>query len=428
LRGRSGAFVLTAVTLGLTVALLLASPAGAVVTTSSQTQPWPGLTERVIWGQDQVAIYRIRGVNHIGPLHVAVHWRPARADLDLYLLDPAQASLNEPQGFLGTTPGRETVDWYVSSISPAGQQLGEDPVTHELRPVGDTYYVVVTAYNGAARFWIDGHYPRIVAGGGSDTMSPLNLESAPYRRPLAAGTTVGLSGAGFGNPFDYVPTSLGDVSVALEWPANVATKRVTYDPVARSQPANFQHYGLAGSALDPVFASFGPANWSPPVHGDPPSWYGLSAAYTVAPSTPTSPGRLEHYVPVLYLAARDPSLGPGGGLRTGVTTVGYRATLDFPQNLYLASAPGSVVRGMPVALIGTLARNGAWAPGGTPVRIQRLRDGVWKTALTVKVGKNGAWTAILYPQASASWRAEAPGDPRTGLALEDSTTRRTTVR
>jgi hypothetical protein len=409
------------------VVLLLASPARAVVTTSSQTQPRPGVTERVIWGQDQVAIYRISGVNHVGPLHIEVHWRPTRADLDIYLLDPGQTPLNESQGLLGKDPGRQAVDWYVSSISAAGQQLAEDPLTHELRPTGDTYYVVVTAFNGAGRFWIGGNYPRIVAGGGSDTVSLLTLESAAYRRPLTAGATVPVSGAAFGNPFDYVPTSVGAVSAALEWPANVATKRVTYDPVARPQPANFGHYGFAGTALDPVFASFGPADWSPPVHGDPPSWYGLSASYTVAPSTPTAPGRLEHYVPVLFLAAKDPAAGPIGGLRTGVTTVGYRATLDFPQNLYLASAPGGVLRGMPVALLGGLARDGRWAPAGTPVRIQRLRDGRWRTVVTVRVGKNGGWTAILYPQASATWRAEAVGDPLTGLALEHTVQHRIVV-
>jgi hypothetical protein len=415
------------VVLGLVVAVLLPSPATAVVTTSYQTQPRPGITERVIWGQNQVAIYKITGVNHVGSMHFAVHWRPTSADLDMYLLDSSQTSLNEPQGFLGTSKGREAIDFYVTSISTTGLQLGEDPVTHELRPVGDTYYVVVTAYNGAARFWVDGTYPCIAAGGGTDTFDPLNLASATYRRPLLAGTTARLSGAAFGDPFDCVPTSVGVASVALEWPAKVTTKRVTYDPVVAPKSANFQHYGLAGAALDPVFASLGPANWSPPVHGDPPSWYGLFATYTVARSTPTPPGRLEHYVPVLYLVAKDPALGPDGPLRTGISTVGYKATLDFPQNLYLASAPGSVLRGMPVALKGTLARDGGWAPAKTPVRIQRLNDGEWRTVVTTRVGKNGAWTAILYPRTSARWRAEAAGDALTGLALEHSTVRRIVV-
>jgi hypothetical protein len=415
------------VLLGLAAAVLLASPAAAVVTTSYQNQPRPGVTEHVIWGQNQVAIYKVAGVNHVGNMHFAVHWRPTSADLDIYLLDASQMSLNEPQGLLGTFRGREAIDWYVTSISAAGLQLVEDPVTHELRPVGDTYYVVVTAYNGAARFWVGGTYPCIAAGGGTDTISPSNLATAAYRRPVQAGTTTRLSGAAFGDPFDYVPTSVGVASVALEWPANVATKRVTYDPVTAPRPANFQHFGFAGTVLDPVFASLGPANWSPPVHGDPPSWYGLYATYPVAPSTPTRPGRLEHYVPVLYLVAKDPTLGPDGPLRTGISTRGYKATLDFPQNLYLASAPGSVFRGMPVALKGTFARDGAWAPATTAVRIQRFRDGKWRTVLTTRVGKNGAWTAILYPRTTGRYRAEATGDALTGLALEHSTVRRIVV-
>jgi hypothetical protein len=415
------------VLLGLAAALLLASPAAAVVTTSYQTQPRPGITERVIWGQNQVAIYKVAGVNHLGKMHFAVHWRPTTADLDIYLLDSSQMSLNEPQGFVGASKGREAIDFYVTSISAAGLQLVEDPVTHESRPVGDTYYVVVTAYNGAARFWVDGTYPSIAAGGGTDTVDPSNLAAVAYRRPVQAGTTARLSGAAFGDPFDYTPTSVGVASAALEWPANVATKRVTYDPVVAPMPANFQHYGFAGTVLDPVFASLGPANWSPPVHGDPPSWYGLYATWNVARETPTRPGRLEHYVPALYLVARDPAAGPHGPLRTGISTVGYKATLDFPQNLYLASAPGSVLRGMPVALKGTLARDGGWAAAKTPVRIQRLRDGKWRTVLTTRVGKNGAWTAILYPTTTGRWRAEAAGDALTGLALEHSTVRRIVV-
>lgn len=417
----------TASVLALAVALLLTSSATAAVTTSYQSQPRPGLTERVIWGQNQVAIYKVSGVNHIGPMHFAVHWQPTTADLDLYLLDASQTSLNEPQGFLGESRGRETIDWFVASISPAGQQLVEDPVSHELRPVGDTYYLVVTAYNGAARFWVNGTYPRIATGGGIDTTSPLSLTSVAYRRPLRKGTTQPISGAAFGNPFTYLPTSVGAASVSLQWPANVATKRVTYDLVSAPEPANFQHYGFAGSVLDPVFASLGPANWAPPAHGDPPAWYGLYATYTVAQATPTRPGRLEHYVPVLYLVARDPALGPDGPLKTGVSTVGYRATLDFPQNLYLASAPGSVFRRMPVALRGALARDGGWAAPKTPVKIQRLSKGVWRTVTAVKVGKNGAWTAIVYPRSTASWRAQAAGNALTGLAVEHSTVRRIVV-
>jgi hypothetical protein len=405
----------------LALGLLSAAPAAAVVTTSSQIQTSPGITERVIWGQNQVAIYKVAGVNHIGSMHFEAHWRPTSADLDIYLLDASQTSLNEPQGFLGALKGREVIDYYVPSISPAGQQLSE--VTGQ--PVGDTYYIVVTAYNGAARFWVDGYYQRIVAG--TDTVDPLSAVAVPYRRPAREGATRSLSGAPYGSVFGYRPTSEGDVAVALEWPANGATKRITYDPVAAPRPANFQHYGFAGTALQPVFSSFGPENWAPPAHGDPPSWYGLLTTYAVAEATPARPGRVEHYVPVLYLAAADPLLGSDGPLKTGITTVGYRATLDFPQNLYLASAPSAVFRGMPAALRGTLARNGDWAPPRTPVRIQRrVKDG-WKTVVTAKVRADGAWTAIIYPRTSATWRAMAAGDAQTGLAVELSVSKRIVV-
>lgn len=403
--------------------LLLASPAPAVITTSSQTQSQPGLTERVIWGQNQVAIHKVAGVNHIGSMHFEVQWRPTSADLDIYLLDPSQTSLSEPQGLLGALKGREVIDYYVPSISPAG--LVEDPATQQ--PVGDTYYIVVTAFNGVADFWVEGSYPRISVGGGSDTVDPLNAVIVPYRRPTGAGTTRRLSGAAFANVFDYRPTSVGEVTVALEWPANGATKRVTYDPDKAPKPANFQHYGFAGPALTPVFSSLGAANWAPPPHGDPPSWYGLLATYDVAQGTPTRPGQLEHYVPVLYLVAADRYLGGEGPLRTGVSTVGYRATIEFPQNLYLVSAPSVVFRGMPAALKGTFARNGEWAPPKTPISIQRrVKDG-WRTVTTARVGRDGAWTAIIYPRSTGTWRARAAGDPQTGLAVESSVAKRIRV-
>ena len=90
-----------------------AAAAGAVASWSER-QMIPGLTERTIWGRDQVYVYRLpRNVTHTGDLHVELTYTPADRDCFVYLLGPvAKGSLEWQvcpgtygQGFLSQRPG-----------------------------------------------------------------------------------------------------------------------------------------------------------------------------------------------------------------------------------------------------------------------------------------------------------------------------------
>ena len=65
------------------------SAAAGAVASWSERQVVPGLTERTIWGRDQVYVYRLPGnVTHTGDLHVELTYTPADEDCFIYLLGP----------------------------------------------------------------------------------------------------------------------------------------------------------------------------------------------------------------------------------------------------------------------------------------------------------------------------------------------------
>ena len=102
-----------------------AAAAAAAVASWSERQTVPGLTERTIWGRDQVYVYRLpANVTHTGNLHVELTYTPADGDCFVYLLGPVAKGSQEwqvcpgtyGQGFLSLWPGREVVDYAVPAV------------------------------------------------------------------------------------------------------------------------------------------------------------------------------------------------------------------------------------------------------------------------------------------------------------------------
>jgi hypothetical protein len=440
-----------ALALGMFVAWLglVAGPSAAAtaVASWSERQTIPGLTERTIWGQDQVYVYRLpRNVTHTGNIHVELTYAPADGDCFLYLLGPvAKGSLEWQvcpgtygQGFLSLWPGREVVDYFVPGV------LDQDVVNEGV--LGDAYYVVVQAASAASRFRLSGYLPRTSAGS-MDTTSDATFTRFSFATPAAAGKSLSIAGAPYGGPFDLTPTSQGQVECRLQYPANAGQR--TVEAASAAQKASFEQYVYPplwepeGDAI-PVSQPTGPSHWdlydlnrhaAAPLAGA--DWYGLQGAFAVQAVGPWLPGQTYHYVPVLWLAAVQPyAVAPAqpGPPATGLRTVGYEATLLIPQNLRLASATPRVRRGRAVTLKGSLAVPSAatpgaavvWAPPGTPVTVQRKAGARWVKAKIVKTGVKGSWRASIRVRGTTQWRAWWPGGA--GVPAEYSLIRRTVVR
>ena len=419
--------------------------AGAVASWSEQ-QTIPGLTERTIWGRDQVYVYRLpANVTHTGDLHVELTYAPADGDCFVYLLGPVAKGSQEwqvcpdtyLQGFLPLQPGREVVDYAVPAV------LDQDPVDDGVR--GDVYYVVVQAANATSSFSLKGYLPR-VAGGSTDTTSPGTFARLPFRAPASARAKLKVAGAPYGGAFNLTPTSQGQAECRLQYPADVVKQTVS--PPSAALAASFEQYVYPplwdpeGGAI-PVAQPTDYAHWdlfdqnrhaAAPLAGD--DWYGLQGDFAVQAAGPWVPGRAYHYVPVLWLAAAQPyAVAPGqpGPPATGLQTVGYKATLLIPQNLRLASATRRVRRGRVATLKGTLAvptdatpgASISWAAPGTPVTIQRKSGGRWITARVVRTAANGVWRARVRVRSATRWRVWWPGAG--GVGAEYSLVKRTAV-
>jgi len=143
----AGILALTAALVTLVVLTVVASSPAVTVTDGQVT---PGLHERTIWDQTQVSIRKLpTGVNHYGTIHMELYFKNYAADLDVYLLDEDGDVITE-SGASGYWLGWESVDYQVADIATV-------PTT-----TGDTYYVLVVAFNGASDYFLWGYYPRLL--------------------------------------------------------------------------------------------------------------------------------------------------------------------------------------------------------------------------------------------------------------------------
>ncbi len=438
----SGAFALGLIITWLGVLAGPAAAAGAVASWSER-QVIPGLTERTIWGRDQVYVYRLpRNVTHTGDLHVELTYTPADGDCFIYLLGPvAKGSLDwqvcpgtDGQGFLSLWPGREVVDYAVPAV------LDQDALDDGVR--GDVYYVVVQAANAVSRFRLSGYLPRTAAGS-MDPTSDATFTRYSFRTPASARASIAVAGAPYGGPFDLTPTSQGQAECRLQYPADAGKRIVT--PASSSLKASFEQYVYPplwdpeGDAV-PLSQPTNASHWdlfglnrheAAPLSGD--DWYGLQGGFAVQAAGPWRPLQTYHYVPVLWLAAAQPyAVAPAqpGPPATGLRSVAYKATLLIPQNLRFASATRKVRKGRVAKLRGTLAvPSGAsvvWAPAGSRVTLQRKSGSRWITARVVTTGANGSWRASMRVRRNTKWRAWWPGAD--GIAAEYSLVKSTIVR
>lgn len=415
------------------VAVLLAFASTALAGTTnvgSETQVTPGTTQRTIWGENQVYIYRLpTGVNHAGYIHVEVTWNPTWADCDIYLLDSDFDAVNMEEGYNASFEGKEVIDYKVETIT---NQTIAHPEYDDDYMVGDAYYVLVYPFGDRSTFKIWGYYPQIdpTAGYGWAVKNAWNYWLYEFSKGPKT-----ISGAPYGGLFDFTPTSLGSVGANLEWPANVEDKTVGSDILEGLTPANFEQYMYAGSAWDEAFGTYGFGNWYPKTYnaGTDDEWAGLSNSRTLKKSgTSFTPLKAYHYVPGLWEVAADSAYGPyveydslgaitAGGLKLGVQKMGYKATITYPQNLRLVSATKSAHRGQTITLRGTYADSGAWMPAGTPVKIQKkTASGAWKDVKTVKVaGDLGKWTARIKATKTTIWRAISAQAPTANVTISD---------
>jgi hypothetical protein len=429
--------ILCGATLAFAMTVFCVPAQASLVTSWSERQVVPGLTERTIWSQAQVAVYRLpQNVTHTGDLHIELTYKPVDDACLVFLLDEngAVCAGTGLQGREDLRPGTKVVDFDV----PAVVHPEPNPETGEI--VGDAYYVLVQALNGAHSYRLSGYLPRAAAGS-LDTTSPDTLARATLRIPAGARAWNKIGGAPYGGPWDFTPTSQGTVSCRLQYPADAKARSLT--PPSPAMPASFEQYVYpADWDADAALPLSQPTElshwdlWGHPHAGAPvwsSDWYGVDGGFLVDRAGAWRPGLPYHYDPALWMVSSVPALGPASPPATGVRTVGYKATLLIPQDLRLASATKKVRRGRRATFKGTLALSAsaapgaavAWAPAGTKLKLQRRVSGGWVDARTVTVGASGAWKTTAKPNKTAVWRAWWPGEG--ALAPEPSPTRRVTV-
>lgn len=421
---------LAVVAVALVTLVVLTAVSSASALTSSTTQSSPGMTARTIWDQTQVSIRELTyGVNHTGPIHMELTFKPTTADLDIYLLDSNGDALNVEQGCMGLFAGKEYIDYQVTDVVNQDIELDiyadDGPIEYM---VGDTYYLVVVAFNGAAEYKIWGYYPQIWLDASEDVYESYNYYLQSYRYPASATSWATITGPRYGGPYDFRPTSVGEGTCRLEWPADIVNKVVTYDRVNAPMPYNVEQYLYAGTYWDLVLSNWGTEeNYLPEEHvaDYAETWYGFNDAFDVAEfawDDDMWAQRIAHYVPSLFLRYADPTLGPDGPPKLGRATMGYKAVLTYPENLWLRRV---VKYSTYYKLYGRFSLDGAAMPIGTSVQIQRkTATSGWATVKTVKTTNDlGSWSVKLSPGVTWYVRAKAAGNDTTGLAYEYSITK-----
>lgn len=161
---------------------------------------------------------------------------------------------------------------------------------------------------------------------------------------------------------------------------------------------------------DSMLSSFAPGL----LHAGPPPEYGWSVDFDVnaASESGAVPNGTFHYVPDVFGVTENTpaSLVMGWPLaHDGIFTVGYKATLTFPCNLWVTAAPHAVMAGAKATVKGTLALNGAWVDPGTQVKIQmKGKKNNWSDAKVVGkgvTGANGVWSVSFKPKVTGVYRA-----------------------
>lgn len=425
-----------AATLLVVVSSALAYPG---LTSWTEKQAVAGLTQRTIYGECQVFLYKLpKSVSHIGYLHAELVYKPGDYDCYVYLID-ANGNIcagTEPQGYWGSWAGKEIVDFYVPRIT--NNKLNE----YGTDVIGDTYYVMVQAFDDVSNFQISGYYPRTDVESGTSTTGTYNWYRAKFRYPESKTSWKRIYGAPYGTPYDFRPTSVGSAWMQLRYPFDMATKQAKpefLDPTKMA--ANFDQYMYPqdwsedGALWD--YDWTGATHWlQTSVFGDLPPvplagtyTRGLSFEFDIAEGAPKAPHKTLHYIPVLWQASKDATLGKAA-LKTGMSTVGYRADLAYPQNMYMKKPASSVKAGSKVEIKGTLAIDPAWigqttgagtiawAPSGQKVTVQRqYSGGSWKNVGTTTTGTNGAWSVKVTIKKKAKVRAVWTGTAMKNIAV-----------
>lgn len=417
------------VAMGLLLILAVPAFAGASMT---EKQVDPGVTMRTIWNQSQVGIWAVENVSHNGYIHMEVTFKPNWGDVDIYLLNKygeAVGGIGGEQGYLADFLGTENVDFKVTNIidktvvdPDATPDSGDEYIQ------GDTYYVLIVAFNEPVQYQVKGYYPMtdLTAGAGSSTTNAFNYYRDRYRHPADKDAWAKIAGPIYGGPYDFKPTSEGDMSVMLQWPANLETKTVDYS-ASTAWGANMESYMYSGADWNGVWSDYSDTNWfldSPTLTHDAglaTEWHGLLDSATLDEAVEGfEPNVTMHFVPSLYCVANDPATGQGPfadpPVKVGKTTVGFKATVSYPQNLRFTSVPKSVMSGATATLKGTFALAGAWK-AGAEVTIQKMSGGHWVNVNSGTTNASGVFSIKVKITKTLKWRAKAAGEAP-GLAVE----------
>ena len=501
-RSLKGTILFVALTLVLIFAF--ASTAfGLTITSTEVQQKSPGMTVRTIWGQAQVYQYPIN-INHIGYAHVELTFKPSWASADLYVYGPKRWNGSNPaigyqyfnvnQGYLGgyswgLPATKDYVDWQVTYINNRMKNqsiLDKNPNDPSGGYVGDTYYIIIVAFDDVCQTQVWGYVPTIdssYAGGAypTDDWQVLSAFRFPKLIPGKPAPWQTVNGTPYGQPFDFTPTSMGNEYIAMQWPANVVAKTVSTDHSLGNQPSEYESYLYAAdwstTIANDYEGSGGASGWAPPMWsgnegGITSPWWGYFEPVTVQDLTATAgpgvapAGQIQHWVPSLGIVAKDAVNGPalmlptdpadstiampnsyldfttgdplavdphtvGAPLKAGLSTVGYRADIGLPQNLTINTKAVSVLKGLSVTVTGQLALDlgsgVAWQSGVSVTIQKKVGSSSWVKYTTAMTGTDGKFSAKVTPTATTYWRATWTGTPTTGLTTETSLSKKISV-
>ena len=435
----------------LALLLPLVFAAGALaypgINSSSESQVGPGQTLRQIYGSCQVFMYKLpANVNHTGYLHVEMKYGYPDYDCYIYLIRQnaqdgvwEQAATSDgvstdPQGWWGDYYGKEIIDFYVEDVlDPSVNTTGDDVV-------GDAYYVMVQAFDDVSNFELTGYYPRMDFG--STAGDPVNGSDNWYRGKFnyPKEGRVQIYGAPYNSAFNFTPTSEGKAYINTRYPFDAKTKLPKPAYLDGSQLAAFDQYlypgdwSESGALWD--MAGSGPGHWvqnhtqggTPPFMAPDPLWTRrISAGQTIKEGTNMAPNKGKIYIPLLWMVSTDPTQGRYAPPVSGMSTIGYLGSIQYPQNNWLNKGATKVKSGK-VEMKGNLAikpvwddPTGAasstlgWAIDGSVVVLQsKVGDGSWKKAGNgMVVGTQGAWVGKATYRSGAKYRAVW-----TGLAMK----------